>query len=143
MPAFSFIGAAYISMNDYTNGISYLEKSELSSGFNELKVRAKYDALRQALRDAGIRGYWQEQWNRAGEAEFCWRAEIQLHLGDTNAAFAYLNRSYETHEQGWSYDGPLNYLIFDSAWDGIRADPRFKELLDKVGFTKVNPRLRE
>jgi hypothetical protein len=31
----------------------------------------------------------------------------------------------------------LDYLVFDEHWDGVRDDPRFKDLLEKVGFTKV------
>ncbi len=34
-------------------------------------------------------------------------------------------------------------LVFDDAWDPFRHDPRFTELLDKVGFTKVNPKLKK
>ena len=141
--AFHFIGACCIGMNDYSNAILYLEKREISLGEEPLAVRTKYDALRRALKEGGVRGYWQEQWNRAGENELYRKAEIQCRLGNLDSAFAWLNKSYETHEQGDSFDSPLNYLVFDSVWDGLRDDPRFNELLDKVGFTKVNPGLRK
>lgn len=49
-----------------------------------------------------------------------------------------MNKSFETRELD-GFQSDLEYLIFDEHWDGVRDDPRFKALLDKVGFTKVMP----
>jgi hypothetical protein len=64
---------------------------------------------------------------------------IQIHLGNTNAALNWLEKSYENRERGYSYETPLNSLSYDPCWDGLHDDPRFKELLDKIGYTKVMP----
>ena len=49
-----------------------------------------------------------------------------------------LNKSYESRERS-GYTSPLTDLLFDEVWDDLHDDPRFKELLDKIGFTKVMP----
>ncbi len=33
----------------------------------------------------------------------------------------------------------MGELLFYEQWDGLHDDPRFKYLLDEVGFTKVMP----
>lgn len=48
-------------------------------------------------------------------------------LGDRKQAFMSLERAYATH------DGQLHYLGF-AAYDGLRADPRFQDLVRRVGL---------
>ena len=69
-----------------------------------------------------------------------WRAEIQCHLGDTNAALDMLRKSYaiRSRAQGY-YAGPLDNLLFVAVWEPLYDDPRFKDILDKIGYTKVMP----
>ena len=64
-----------------------------------------------------------------------------MHLGNTNTALALLNRSFESHERtGGSCTPRIYVLLWDEIWDGLHDDPRFKELLDKIGYTKVMPK---
>ena len=131
-------------MGEFEKAIDLFEATEnFESGPTPLAA-ARFDRLRQAFAQNGVRGYWQEEWNQAPTNGFYQRARILAHLGDdTNGAFKLLNQSYQTHER----DGPiaswLISLVFDEVWDPFRHDPRFQELLDKIGFTKMNPRLRE
>jgi tetratricopeptide (TPR) repeat protein len=135
------IGRAYLAQGDYLQAISYFEQKAILDGRNEAEARTSYDALRRAVREGGARGYWQEEWKRTEknvDGEFYRKAVAQIHLGDTNAAFAWLNRSYESREHyPGEFQRPLESLVFDEHWDGVRDDPRFQELLDKIGFTKV------
>jgi hypothetical protein len=63
---------------------------------------------------------------------------VQLHLGNTNAAFGWLNKSYETREYfPGEFQHPLDDLLFDEYWDAVRGDLRYQALLDKIGFTKA------
>jgi len=55
-------------------------------------------------------------------------AIIYAGLGNKDEAFAYLNRAYDER----SYY--LTWLKVDSQLDNLRDDPRFKELVKKVGF---------
>jgi eukaryotic-like serine/threonine-protein kinase len=49
-------------------------------------------------------------------------------LGDRGHAFAWLERCYKEH------DGELESLRVDPYWDNIRSDPRFADLVRRVGL---------
>jgi tetratricopeptide (TPR) repeat protein len=55
-------------------------------------------------------------------------ASLYAALGDKEAAFASLNKAYEEH------DLQLQFLKVDPSYDPLRDDPRFQELLNKVGL---------
>jgi len=75
-------------------------------------------------------------------AERYWRAELEFEddpstffkavayskLGETDKAFEYLERSYKERYSG------MVWLKVTPELDGIRADPRFQDLLKRVGF---------
>ena len=58
-------------------------------------------------------------------------------LGHADDAFKWLNKSYETRERFAGFQTRLTNLLFDEYWDSLHDDKRFKDLLDKIGFTKV------
>jgi tetratricopeptide (TPR) repeat protein len=131
-----WIGRAYQALGDYGEAISYFEQRAILSGADETATRVSWESRRRAFREAGVRGYWQEEWRlteKTADREFYRKAVAQIHLGDTDAALAWLSKSYETRELE-GYQPPLEYLLFDEHWDGVRDDPRFKDLLDKIGF---------
>ena len=51
---------------------------------------------------------------------------IYLGLEEFDQVFAWLDKAYEERDQ-W-----LNLMSVDPAYDGIRADPRFVAMLDKI-----------
>ncbi|MGH7645848.1 MAG: tetratricopeptide repeat protein, partial [Gemmatimonadales bacterium] len=53
-------------------------------------------------------------------------ATLTSFLGDTDAAFDWLQRAYE-ERRGW-----LVYIKVEPAFDGLRADPRFARLLERM-----------
>ena len=55
-------------------------------------------------------------------------AWLYANLGDNDQAFALLEEAYQQH------DGVVVYLKSDPIWDPIRSDPRFKELIRRVGL---------
>ena len=55
-------------------------------------------------------------------------AGIQVGLGEHDRAMEYLEKSYEEHCH-W-----LIYLHFDPSMDGLRDNPRFPNLLQRVGL---------
>ena len=55
-------------------------------------------------------------------------AAVQVRLGDFNAAFNSLEKSYTNHGNG------LIYLDVDPYWDPIRTDARFRDLVRRVGL---------
>jgi tetratricopeptide (TPR) repeat protein len=141
--AYNMIGLAQVAMGDYPAAITNFEKGAILSGADEAETKQDSEDLRRALREGGVRGYWQELWKRTEKKpndDFYSKAIIQNQLGETEEAFKWLNKSYETHERiGSGYETWLNYLLWHHWWDGLHDDPGFKALLDKVGFTKVMP----
>jgi eukaryotic-like serine/threonine-protein kinase len=55
-------------------------------------------------------------------------AILYVGLGDTEAAFQSLERAYSAH------DLQLQYLKVDSHYDSLRSDPRFADLMRRVGL---------
>jgi tetratricopeptide (TPR) repeat protein len=140
----TFIGRAYQAMGDYTNSLGYLEDSEIYGGADEKLTKNGYAMLREALDTGGIRGYWQQHWKWEApqtNVNYYWKAAIQIHLGNTNAALDWLEKSYQSRERD-GYETDLTYLIYDEYWDGLRDNPRFKKLLDAIGYSKVMPASR-
>jgi len=54
-------------------------------------------------------------------------AELYADLGDKDHAFEWLNTAYREHS-------PLNDLRTDFPFDSLRSDPRYAELVRKIGF---------
>jgi tetratricopeptide (TPR) repeat protein len=92
-------------------------------------------ALRRAYQTGGAQGYLHERirqirLNPQGEAGGLSGGSAALYsvAGDKDQAFEMLERAYDRHEL-W-----LVYLKVDPAWDNLRGDPRFQELLHRVGL---------
>jgi tetratricopeptide (TPR) repeat protein len=57
-------------------------------------------------------------------------ALIYAALGDKDPAFAWLEKGYQTH--AWW----MVFLKIDARFDKLRSDPRFADLLRRVGFAQ-------
>jgi hypothetical protein len=53
---------------------------------------------------------------------------LYIALGESEKAFALLDRAYAEHAL------PLQYLNADHAFDPLRSDPRFRDLVSRVGL---------
>ena len=62
-----------------------------------------------------------------------WIARFYLRLGDKERALKWLQKDYERRA-----DGALVALNADPVWDPLRSDPRFKDLVRRVGLPEVN-----
>ena len=63
-------------------------------------------------------------------------AGIHIGLGENDRAIEYLEKSYEEHSH-W-----LIYLHIDPSMDGLRDDPRFQDLLRRVGLPALTTAIR-
>src|SRR3981081_445528 len=61
-------------------------------------------------------------------------AGIHVGLGESERAIEYLEKSYEEHSH-W-----LIYLHLDPSMDGLRDNPRFQDLLQRIGLPALNLR---
>ena len=137
------IGRALQALGDYTNSLDYLQKYEVLCGGDESKVKQGYAVLRHALYTGGISGYWQQRWEWAEtdtNTDAYTKAVIQIHLGRTNAALDWLEKSYlDRQHDDTSLQHPLVTILYDEYWDGLHHNDRFRALLEKIGLTKVMP----
>lgn len=91
----------------------------------------KYRAIYQT---SGWQGLWRYGWEqRKGQRRHSndmmyAAARDAVRLGETELAFEYLSRAID-HRQA-----QVNWLKYDPFFDTLRSDPRFDELLRRVGF---------
>ena len=62
--------------------------------------------------------------------DFYWAGAIYAGLGDKNEAFRLLEKSYQEHA------ATMPYLAVDPFWYGMRSDPRFTDLLRRIGLPR-------
>ena len=119
-------------------GVIYVEKGMLQQAIEEFQ---KLDDQPHALGHAG-NAY--ARMGRADDArklilklqqhvqnEGVGRYEIALiyaGLGEKDQAFAWLEKSFAAHDKG------LTYLKIDPCLNPLRSDPRFQDLVRRVGF---------
>jgi len=104
---------------------------QLSGDRNESEFAS---ALRQGFRSAGWKGALTEgikvrqAQHKTGYSSACGIAELYTELGNKDEAFRWLNLAYQ--ERDWLLEGlKTNFLL-----DPLRSDPRFAELVRKVGL---------
>jgi tetratricopeptide (TPR) repeat protein len=141
--AYGLLGPIYQAISDYTNAIESFRKEQLLRGDNASEAFQDFDAQRRALKAGGALGYWHECWKETYErnpnGDFYKKAVIQMHLGNTNTALAWLNKCYEAEARGGWHSSPLSELLVEHYWDGLHDDSQFKTLLERIGFTTVMP----
>jgi serine/threonine protein kinase/tetratricopeptide (TPR) repeat protein len=76
----------------------------------------------------GIARELTERYNRTGEEVATIIAAIYTGLGQGDTAFDWLHRALKTG------DPELGYIKVEPRWDSLREDPRFAELLGKLGL---------
>ena len=108
----------------------YLKAAPLA-GFTSDQIAA----LRGAFEKSGIDGYFQqriEQFTKTGEyspehSDFQ-IAQLYARLGKKEQAFEWLEKAYAEHSDG------MVRLKEELAFDHLRSDPRFAELVQRVGL---------
>jgi tetratricopeptide (TPR) repeat protein len=105
----------------------------LEKGSAESSER-KAAAFTQALRTGGAQGYWRKhlelslkEYEQGYETAYG-IALIYARLGDKDRSFEWLEKSFAAHEVG------LVSIKAEFAFDGLSTDPRFQDLLRRVGL---------
>lgn len=105
----------------------------LEKGSAESSER-KAAAFTQALKTGGAQGYWRKhlelslkEYEQGYESAYG-IALIYARLGDKDLAFEWLEKSFAAHEIG------LISIKAESAFDGLSPDPRFQNILRRVGL---------
>ena len=127
LPALSRIPEAYEQLGNYGEALAYLKKWQQAAGDRRIglwplaeiyarmgKRREAVDVLR-TIEKEGI------------PANDYWLAGIYSALGDRDRAIAALERGVQTHSF-------LPFVFVDPQLDPLRSDPRFQQLLRRVGL---------
>jgi tetratricopeptide (TPR) repeat protein len=126
--AYLFMGEAHLGKGEYPAAAQEERQYFLISGFPA--VAAEFE---QAFAKSGYRGALQYRINRQtnpGTLEFYFPWQVALdyaRLGDKEKAFLWLERCY-AERQG------LQFLKVEPALDSLRSDPRFGDLVRRVGL---------
>lgn len=122
------LGYAYAGNKQFKESIaSYLEAVRLGDESTSVQVYLgaayAYAGEREKAQEVLKRLQTTNEYVSPGEI-----AALYAALGDKEAAFASLKKAYDEH------DLQLQFLKVDPSYDPLREDPRFQELLKKVGL---------
>jgi eukaryotic-like serine/threonine-protein kinase len=132
--AYFYLARVYEQKGQYEKAIADNQKGFLRLGEPSERMAKITAALSEALAVSGDRGYWRTRLQISNQnprlrSEWeCDIAGIHARLGDKDGAFIALERACEER----LFD--LLFLRVAPEFDGLRDDPRFKELLKKVGY---------
>jgi TolB-like protein/DNA-binding winged helix-turn-helix (wHTH) protein/Tfp pilus assembly protein PilF len=118
-------------VGQYPTAISELTKGRLLSGDDRaVKEAASQDVtLRKAFAAQGATGFWQQLLNSGPEVGEFDNPQLYARLGDKQKALECLDRNYEERR-------PLGTLLnVDPAFDSLRSDQRFGDLVRRIGLT--------
>jgi tetratricopeptide (TPR) repeat protein len=119
----------YMQLGRYDEAISEQEKAWQLSGDKPEVVAAGITKLRQALAASGARGLWVEEAKLMPEfQEFVMTAGYYARTGDKDDALRWLKKAVELK------DSSAVYIGVDPALDSLRSDPRFTDLLRRIGL---------
>jgi TolB-like protein/DNA-binding winged helix-turn-helix (wHTH) protein len=119
----------YEAAGMYDRAFDQYQKVALITG----ETSARSADLKKAFRRAGIRGIWLKQLELSQKAtgpvpDAVGIAALYSRLGETNHAFAWLQRAYQAHSPF------IENLKEDPSFDNVRSDPRFGELLHRANL---------
>ena len=126
-----YIGSAYLAMGDAEKALMWyqraqaLEKSVRS--WDAMIVRALAALGQKDEADAILQRLEEESKQRYMRAEII--AMGYAAIGDADKAFASLERAFQSHSAG------LIYLHIDPGYYPLKNDPRFADLVKRIGLT--------
>jgi len=125
----------YSQRGQYPEAITMLTKGRFLAGDHRVKIAASGEnALRKAFAEKGARGFWQEMQHEGLKddpeiGEFG-MPQLAARLGDKQKALEGLERNFDERS-------PLATLVnVDPAFDSLHSDPRFENLIRRMGLTR-------
>ena len=127
--AHTWLGYAYAAKGHYEQAIAeYKEVMRLGGNSTSTKNYLGYSLAMSGKKDEALAILKEMQTTK----DYVSQAELAIlfaGLGDKEQAFAALERAYAAH------DFQLQYLKVEASYDSLRSDPRFDELLRRVGLS--------
>ena len=126
------------AMGKYEEAIKEGEESELLGGASPEDAAAEANTLLQAFKTGGEKGFWQKHLELTlqelkrpggGFVPASGVASAYAFVGDKDKAFEWLDKAYEER------DGmDIALLKCDAGFQSLRGDPRFADLLRRMGL---------
>jgi TolB-like protein/DNA-binding winged helix-turn-helix (wHTH) protein/Tfp pilus assembly protein PilF len=120
---------AYVNKGMYEESIKEMEQLAISDGEHDLALTMKI-----AFAHGGYKGalksrlkYYKDRRKAGAHVNFWDEALTHAQLGNTDLALQALGKAYDERED-------ITDLAVNPSWDSIRDDPRFQELLRRVGL---------
>ncbi|MGH9426819.1 MAG: TPR end-of-group domain-containing protein, partial [Terriglobia bacterium] len=136
----AYLWSVYVRKGMYKEALDEAEKALTSSTTTTSGMiaarRNELAELREAYAVSGIKGYWQKGIELEKERAKRERTAIipgnmasyYANLGDKDQALQWLEKAYQDRSN------QMLYLKVDQ-WDGCRSDPRFTDLMRRVGLS--------
>lgn len=121
--AYSTLAQVYQAQGEYAASVAAIAKAYELTGRQEYAMRA-----RESFAKGGWQGFLRSMMESRLEGWAYTRAASHAALGEKDKAFAELNRAYENRESVFVR------LKVDPRFDPLRSDPRFTDLMRRVGL---------
>ena len=133
-------------MGKYEEAIDERQKGDTLYGSSQKETSERAASMLKALRSEGEKGYWKEhlaqdihEMRQPGVIfSPVMVAENYAQGGEKDKAFEWLEKSYEARE-----GQELTLLAVDPVWNNLHGDPRFSDLLRRVGLPDPPPDFRQ
>lgn len=121
--AYHWLAEAYEQKGQYEQAIdAYIKEKEIDGS-----PPGELERLRQATHRGGLRAYWQQELERTFKGpDQCSLPNIYGHMGERQKQLEALSQAYRQHCRG------LNFLKVDPAYDGVRNDESFREVITRM-----------
>lgn len=129
-----FLGETLAAKGMYEEAISEYQKAAIANGASLEDAARVGAAMRAAYAASGARGYhrwWIDRFTERAKGRPIHnydRARRYALLGENDQTLAWLEKAYRYK------DPQLVRLKIDAEFDGLRTDPRFQDLLRRMGF---------
>ena len=132
-----FFANLLVNMGKYEQAIKEIQKGELLAGASPEEASAQAAEFQTAFQTGGPKGYWQKnleltlkEYQQAGGRYFpsLSVAGAYARVGDMQKAMDWLQKSYTER------DGNLTLVKSYPEFKGLRGDPRFVDLLKRIGL---------
>ncbi len=125
----------YEQKGDLEKAIEIYPKVAPWFDIDQTRALAQSQEMRESFNQSGPTGYWRALLKQELQVKDYWRASIAwAHLGNNDKAIEVLERTYRNHFHGLRW-----WLKAEPAFDPLRTDPRFQDLVRRVGLPPDGP----
>ena len=139
----AYISGLFEVMGKYEEAIDERERGDLLMGFSQRDEYYRTAKLRAAFRTEGEKGYWME--HLAQDIRSMKRPGIAFYspivvagdyaqAGEEEKSLKWLEKAYQARE-----GAELTLLAVDPIWKNLHGDPRFLDLLKRIGLPNPLP----